>query len=134
MEEQGTGYITVNVRTAGGALPVEGAMITIKASSDGNDTVIAVMISDAGGASDVIALPTPPKENSLTPNGGEVSSMYTVDADKDGYYHVVITSVPVYDGVTTVQQILLVPIALGNGVPVPDELTRFSGGGNPPQL
>ena len=109
-------------------------MITIKATSEDGDTVIAVMISDAGGASEVVALPTPPKENSLSPNGGRVNSIYTVDTDKDGFYHVVITGVPVYDGVTTVQQILLVPIASGAGVPTPDELTRFSGGGDAPQL
>ena len=61
MAEQGRGFITVNVRTAGGALPVEGALVTVSASDTG--TVIAVMLTDNAGLSEIIELPKPPKEN-----------------------------------------------------------------------
>lgn len=57
MEEQGKGFITVNVRTAGGALPVEGASVTVSTSDGINSTVVAVMFTDSGGASEVISAP-----------------------------------------------------------------------------
>ena len=64
MAEQGRGYITVNVRTAGGALPVEGALVTV--SSSDNGTVVAVTVTDHAGLGEIIELPTPPKSNSRT--------------------------------------------------------------------
>ncbi len=128
MEEQGQGYITVNVRTAGGALPVEGALITVKSVDGEGGTVVAVMLTDSAGTSDVVALPAPPRENSLTPGNGPVCSFYTIDTDRDGYYHVVNESVPVYDGVTAIQQVLLVPVAGGRSDLAPDDLTRFYAG------
>ena len=123
MAEQGRGFITVNVRTAGGALPVDGALVTVSSSDTG--TVVAVTITDNAGLSEIIELPTPPKENSLTVNGGEVASFYTVDTDKDGFYHVVNANIPVFDGVTAIQQVLLVPIAVGDNELQPNDLTRF---------
>lgn len=126
MEEQGTGFITVNVRTAGGALPVEGAVITVRSVNGTESTVVAVMISDAGGTSEIVALPAPPKENSLQPGNDNVCAFYTIDTDREGYYHVTNEKVAVFDGVTAIQQVLLVPIAGGLGVPAPNDLTRFT--------
>ena len=123
MAEQGRGFITVNVRTAGGALPVEGALVTVSSSDTG--TVIAVTLTDNAGLSEIIELPTPPKENSLVVDGSEVSTFYTVDTDKDGFYHVVNANIPVFDGVTAIQQVLLVPIAVGDNELQPNDLTRF---------
>ncbi len=124
MEEQGRGFITVSVRTAGGALPVEGALITISNSSDG--TVIAVTVSDSAGIGELIELPTPPRENSFIPGNGNVSSFYTVDTDKEGYYHVINSNIPIFDGITSIQQVLLVPIAPGDNPLEPNDLTRFN--------
>ncbi len=124
MAEQGRGFITVNVRTAGGALPVEGALVTISSSLTG--TVIAVTVTDSAGTADIIELPTPPKENSLVVDGGEVSSFYTVDTDKDGFYHVINANIPIFDGVTAIQQVLMVPIAVGDNSLQPNDLTRFN--------
>jgi hypothetical protein len=131
MEEQGTGYITVNVRTAGGALPVEGAVITIRTIAGADSTVVAVMISDAGGTSDIVALPAPPRENSLQPGNPNVCTYYTIDTDREGFYHVTNENVAVFDGITAIQQVLLVPIAGGLGVPEPYDLTRFTAGESP---
>ena len=128
MEEQGQGYMTVNVRTAGGALPVEGATVTIKTVDGANSTVVAVMITDAAGTADIVALPAPPRENSQQPGSDNVCSFYTVDTDRDGYYSVVNENVPVFDGITAIQQVLLVPIAGGRPDLRPYDLTRFSAG------
>ena len=118
MEEQGKGFITVNVRTAGGALPVEGASVTVSTSDGINSTVVAVMFTDSGGASEVISLPAPPRSESQSPGNSPVCSCSVVN-----------TNVPVFDGVTSVQQVFLVPLAGGAPMP-PSELTRFNDAGS----
>ena len=127
MDEQGMGFMTVSVRTAGGALPVENVSVAV--SRDGGE-VIAVLITDSAGRSSTLELPAPPRKNSLEPNGGQVSYLYTVDAYRDGFYEVIVSSVPVFDGVTSIQQILLVPVAEGDLPLQPNDLTRFSVFGN----
>jgi hypothetical protein len=124
MEEQGRGFITVNVRTAGGALPVEGATVTVSRAD--NSDVVAVMITDSAGTSEVLGLPTPPKENSFQPGNKNVSSFYIVDTYREGYYEAVINDVPIFDGVTSIQQVLLVPIAIGDYPLQPKDLTRIN--------
>ena len=128
MEEQGQGFMTVNVRTAGGALPVEGATITIKTVSGESSTVVAVMITDSAGTSDMVSLPAPPRANSQQPGTEPVCSFYTVDTDKEGFYPVINENVPVFDGITAIQQVLLVPIAGGRPDLTPYDLTRFYSG------
>ena len=56
-------------------------------------------------------------------------SYYTIDTGRTGFYSVVNTNVPVFDGVTSVQQVFLVPLAGGAPVP-PSELTRFNDAGS----
>lgn len=129
MEEQGRGFITVNVRTAGGALPVSGALVTVSDTASG--TVIAVMTTDVSGVSDIVELPAPPKENTLTPGNKNVSTLYNVDTDKDGFYHVVNSGIPVFDGVTAIQQVLMVPTAQGGTPLQPNDITRFEASGSP---
>lgn len=125
--EEGKGYITVNVRTAGGALPVDNAMVTVRSNGG---SVIAVMFTDMSGTSDVLSLDTPPRENSLSPdNTGAVAGLYTVTTDREGYYSVVNTNVPIYEGVNSIQLVILVPVAEGTGAP--SELTRFNDGQMP---
>lgn len=126
--EEGIGFMTVSVRTAGGALPVEN--VTVAVSRDGGE-VLAVLITDSAGRSRTLELPAPPRENSLEPDGGQVSSLYTVDAYRDGFYEVIISSIPVFDGVTSIQQILLVPVAEGDAPLQPKDLTRFDISGYP---
>ncbi len=128
MEEQGKGFITVNVRTADGALPVEGASVTVSTSDGINSTVVAVMFTDSGGISEVVSLPAPSRSESQSPGNEPVCSYYTIDTGRTGFYSVVNTNVPVFDGVTSVQQVLLVPLAGGIPIP-PSELTRFSNAG-----
>ena len=52
----------------------------------------------------------------------------TIDTDREGYYHVINENVPVFDGVTAIQQVLLVPVAGGRPDLSPYDLTRFSSG------
>ncbi len=122
MEE--TGYITVNVRTAGGYLPIDGAIITVRNEVG---SIIAVMLSDMAGTSDILSLWAPPREASLSPGTSPVAAFYTLTTEKEGYYSVETSSVPIFSGERSVQNVILVPYAKGN-TPIPEELTRFDTG------
>lgn len=102
-----TGRLTVTVRSANGALPVEGALVTI--TKDG--AVFAVTASDNSGNTEIIEIPTPPKSASLSP--GFAGLPYTrvfIEVDKEGFYNGQYIEVPVFPDVLTVQPVNLLPL------------------------
>ena len=107
------GYLRINVTTAGGALPVAGAMITVKSTDEGGGGVIAVMYTDRAGVSERIRLPAPKKSNAFEPGGEAPYTFYNIDTDKEGYYSTYNIFVPIYAEVTAIQPINLIPLARG---------------------
>ena len=106
-EKTGRGRLTVTVRSANGALPVEGALVTI--TSEG--AVIGVSTSDESGNTDTLEIPTPPKSASLSP--GYVGLPYStvfIEVDKDGFYSGQYIEVPIFPDVLTVQPVNLLPL------------------------
>ena len=108
-----SGYITLAVKTAGGALPVENAVVTVK---DSAGSILYVVFTDKSGRTPPLIVPAPPKANSSAPNTGEPPFYtYNIDTDKGGYVSVRNVSVPVYPGITSIQTVELLPIAEGQG-------------------
>ena len=102
-----TGRLTVTVRSANGALPVEGALVTV--TKDGS--IIAVTTSDLSGNTEILEIITPPKSASLTP--GFVGLPYAtvfIEVDKDGFYSGQYIEVPVFPDILTVQPVNLLPL------------------------
>lgn len=111
MADNSYGYLRVTVRTAGGAIPVQRAIVTVK---DENETLLAVFFTDESGNTPTLKVSAPPKENTESPNsGGAAFFRYNIDTDKAGYKSVRNIGVPVYSGVTSVQPIELVPASEG---------------------
>ena len=105
------GYITVAVRTAGGALPVRDAVVTVK---DAEGRIIYVVFTDGSGLTPKLKLGAPPKANSEEPNAGGVPFYtYEIDTDKSGYRSVRNLRVPIYPGITSLQPVELLPLAEG---------------------
>ena len=101
------GFIKVVVRTAGGAVPVERAIVTVK---DENENLLAIFFTDESGNTPMLKVPAPPKANSEIPNsGGAAFNIYNIDTDKSGYGSVRNIGVPVFPGVTSVQPVEIVP-------------------------
>lgn len=129
MPEENFGYLTVNVFTAGGALPIEGAMITIKKEDGENSDVVAVLYTDRSGVSGKIRLPAPPSSNAETPGGGIPYAFYNIDTDKTGYYSTYNVFVPIYSNVTAVQPVELIPVARrDDGTVYPYDMSRYNEG------
>ena len=128
MEENG--YITVRVVTAGGALPVETAVVRIK---DSAGALIGVFFTDRDGRTPKLRVLAPPRANSESPGAPTPPFFnYNVDTDKEGFISVRNVDVPVYPGVTSIQSVELIPISEGSSGYVNDTVTFTEG--FPPDL
>lgn len=122
------GKLTVTVRQARGALPVEGASVVIAGAEEGFETVLYTLTTDRSGNTPTVSLPAPPAENSLTPGfQGAVSFSYHILTDKPGYIGVRNLFVPIYDGVTAIQNVSFVPCQAGSEQsPYPGDVLRYN--------
>lgn len=111
MPENSYGYLQIKVRTAGGAIPVSRAIVTVK---DENENLLAVFFTDESGSTPILKVLAPPKENTSAPDSGGVPFFqYNIDTDKAGYRSVRNIGVPVYPGITSIQPVELIPISEG---------------------
>ena len=107
----GMGSIVVRVTTASGAIPLENALVTVSEYGTGSGgDIVATLRTNSSGLTEKISLPTPPKSMSLSPGNGKSYSSYVVEIQKDGYNNQQYINVPVFDGVTAVQNADLVPL------------------------
>lgn len=108
------GYLGVTVTTAIDAIPVESATVTVSRFENGTDVPIKILSTNSDGKTDIIILPTPPRENSLTPNPtGPSYSVYNVRVDKEGFYTQNSLNVPIFTGITSIQPMRLIPLVYG---------------------
>ena len=106
-----TGYLSVSVTTFDTSSPLRGAEVMISAVSDGVDTVLYRLVTDASGQTGATALPAPDVSSSLEPGSeGADSYVYRVTVVLDGYYTLVSPGVPVFSGVTSDQAMVMIPL------------------------
>ncbi len=131
------GYLLVRASTALGAIPLTGATVTVRdemGNQAGNTKggIIKVVKTDRDGNSPRISLPAPPRSNSTSPGSSLPFATYSVDVEADGYYRQYFTSVPVYEGITSIQPAMLAPISQsGSPDRSPDDDTYFDESVNP---
>lgn len=127
------GYLQVNVRTAQGALPVVGALVTIRATEDMENEYFRIVKTNESGETPRISLPAPPRALSEQPEPAAVKpyATYTIETKKDGFRTVENAFVPIYSGVTSIQPIDMVPLSYPQTDG--DDTTRFDES-QPPNL
>lgn len=106
----GRGFLIVSVRTGEGAIPLEGALVTLRGDESIEGDAIASFITDQSGNTPRITLPAPPRINSESPNGGKPYASYSADVSLPGYYTNLYTNIPIFDTITSVQTAYLVPL------------------------
>ena len=113
MNQSGNGFLRVRVTEAAGSLPVRGAVVRIteypaeEMSDEG--ALLYSMRTDENGLTPVVSLPAPPAGDSLTPGAAQPYAVYNISVTYDGYYPVEGVGVPVFDRITAVQRIALLP-------------------------
>ncbi len=114
MEQMGEGFLKVRVTTAGGTLPVEGAVVTVT-EYDRDDTgrgeVLYSQRTDRGGLTQTLSLAAPSSSDSLRPGAAQPYAVYNVTVTYDGYYPVEGVGVPVFDRIVAVQPVNLIPLS-----------------------
>lgn len=115
----GYGYMIVRVTTARGAIPIEGATVYVQNflpdGQEGKGDVIGTYSTNASGLTQKISLPAPPRALSTSPGNGKSYSTYTITAYADGYHTRIYVNVPVFEGITAIQNVDMIPLP-ENGV------------------
>ena len=122
MNQESLGFLEVVVRT-GGALPIANAKVNVYEYSvreDGTDgKLIYSVLTDENGKAPKLALYTKNKELSMTPNNDNPFSVYNISVEHDGYYNNKYINVPIFQGITSIQTVDLIPL-LENRLPSDD--------------
>lgn len=108
-EYTSTGTLIVSVYTAGGALPIEGALVTIRGANQNGSGVISVLYTDQSGNTPRISLPAPPASTSESPGSATPFATYNVEVDKENFYPRSFINVPIFAGTTSIQPANLIP-------------------------
>ncbi len=106
----GVGYLIVKVSTALGAIPIEGALVTIRALEQESSDVIYSLKSDRNGITSKVPLVAPNIKESETPTNKRPYSLYNVDVFKDGYIPLKLSNVAIFDSITSVQPAIMIPL------------------------
>ena len=105
----GMGYLVIRASTATGAIPIEGATVSVRGDLPNFSSVIVTLTTERNGLTPKVSLAAPPKENSTSPGRPTPFATYNVDVSLDGYFPTSIQKVPIFDGITSVQPINLIP-------------------------
>ena len=108
----GMGYLIVRVFTAGGAIPLSGATVLVKSNEENGNRgdLIATLLTDRNGNTERIALPAPSRELSLSSGNIRPYATYNVEAYLDRYQQKDFYALPVFDGITSIQTVELIPL------------------------
>lgn len=115
-EMTGRGILVFQITTAGGAIPLEGAEITLRQSrgpTEAGGDVLSVLYSGRDGKTDPIPLPAPARSYSLEParDGAPIPyALYNADVKLEGFYKQSYIRIPVFDGITSIQRASLIPL------------------------
>lgn len=105
------GQLKMNVVSSIGQIPVEDAKISISFTGE-PDSVIEELTTDQSGQTEMIDLPAPDLEYSLTPLSFQPYSEYNLNVSAPGYEPLIISGTQVLPDVEALQGISLVPLEI----------------------
>ena len=109
------GYLSIQVVNAGGALPIDNALVKIESADEYDRIETQTALTDYDGKTEVFALPAPASVYSLTPTPKEAPyALYRVSVFKEGYYIRSIENVFLFENIYTTLTVPLIPNSLYN--------------------
>lgn len=109
IEEKGA--LLVNVTTLRGTFPVKGALVTVFTGEYGRGDEIAKSFTDESGRTEKIMLDAKDKSLSETSGNGIPYTTYNIYTTADGFAGQFNMNIPVFSGVTSLQNVDLMPIS-----------------------
>ncbi len=116
VQNTGEGYLAIHVVTARGAIPLEGARVSVrnydKALGVPHGDVIASVISGRDGNTPILPLGAPPRAASQEPSDGGPPpyASYFVEVRIEGYFHQSYAGLAIFDGITSIQTVDMIPL------------------------
>lgn len=104
------GILQVRVFTSAAQLPVEGVTVAVTQAASGGAALLATRVTDESGRITPISVPTPARSESLTPGGEQPWSAVNIWADHPNYERILVENVQIFAGVTTLQELELIPL------------------------
>lgn len=106
------GTLTVHVTTAGGAYPVEGAVVRILGRSFGVNELSYALFTDRDGNTTPLTLPAPDPSLSAAPRpSSSPFSVFDVSVALPGYYRKNVYSVSIFPDIRTILPVNLIPFS-----------------------
>lgn len=119
MDQENFGFLEVAVKTANGALPIEGARVSIYEylpnESEISGKLLYSVLTEKNGRTPRLSLNAKSKELSMAPGNKNPFTAYNVSVEREGYYNNRYINVPVFQGITSIQPVELIPLS-ENGV------------------
>ncbi len=106
------GGLRIQTFTTKGAFPVQNAIVTIAKPFDDDDYIIATLRTDNSGQTEIITLPAPDKNLSLSPGNIKPFATYKVTVEHPDFITVISKAIPVFQENVSLQILNLIPKAL----------------------
>ena len=120
------GYLQVHAYSSDALIPLEGVAIAVL---DDQGTLLSAQLTDKSGRIKPVKVQVPDMADSLTPDfAGRPFSTVTVRAQHPLYERIEVDQVQLFAGVTTIQPLEMIPMAL-----YPDKMDRIEYFTVPPQ-
>ena len=107
------GYIIAYVRTGDESNGISGATVMVTAVVDGKRVILASGVTDRSGTSPRFVLPVPDTKHSQKPDPERRPyNLFDVSVTAEGFFNARSVDVPVFDGITSVQNFSMIPVPL----------------------
>ena len=104
------GFIQVQAVTSRAEVPVSGATVTIHREEAGSgQELLSLQRTDESGLTVPVSVATPDRANSLSPDQAKGWTDVTVRVSHPDYDGIVVNTVQVFPGVTTRQEMVMIP-------------------------
>ncbi len=115
----GNGRLIVNVTTIRGLYPVKNALVTVFKGGVDNMEVVARLNTDESGKTPIFTLPAPPAVLTENPeNTVRPYAFYNILTEADGFVDNINYNATIFDGITSLQNVNMVPLSNGNNQPI----------------
>lgn len=106
----GRGFLFIHATSVEGLFPIENAKVTVFKNRLEDMEPIATAKTDQSGKSEVVALAAPPRSATDLPNSDiRPYVLYNILTEADGFLPTVNYNVAVFDSVTSIQNVNMVP-------------------------
>ena len=115
----GNGRLIVNVTTVRGLYPVKNALVTVFKGGADNMEVVDRLNTDESGKTPIFNLPAPPAVLTESPeNTVRPYAFYNILTEADGFIDNINYNATIFDGVTSLQNVNMVPRSKENDQPI----------------